>query len=164
VSAFPNAAASKMGNVIVNPGSAAIGAVETYLRCPAWWLLDMSPFWGFPALRGSTVVIPGVDGTLGFQRRIDQGVYTAPLQVTGDVDASAVAPSASHFTQLRDNLDYLWENVGTPPVGATRSARLVLPDYTTIDFEGQFALTLVSQSITDAALIVDVTVPAGRIA
>lgn len=166
MSGFPASSASKMGNLIVNPGSSTPGALETYLREPRWWLLDMSPFWGFPPLRGENLALPEVDGQRAYQHFLDQGVYSAPLRATGTCGASGVEPSGvaetRFFTQLRRNLDHLSANVHTP-VGTTRSARLTIPDMTAIDFEGQFALSLVKQTIADAGLVLDVTVPDGRI-
>lgn len=168
---FPSARASKMGNVIVNPGSSDPGAVETVLREPRWWILDMGALWDFPALRGGAdqnAILPGQEGRFGLEQILDQGTYVTGIRVTGESDASGVSPSGvsetRFFTQLRANLDWLYANVHTPPdSGATRSARLVFPDGSTVDFDGQFSLTGVAQSIIDAAMMLDITVPAGRI-
>jgi hypothetical protein len=166
---FPQPSASKAGNLIVNPGSSTPGALETYMREWRWWTESIAFLQGFPALRDGfedNAVVPGVDGRTAFASKIDQGTYVTGLRVTGVAGASGVAPSGTaeyrFLRQLRRNMDYLWTNVGTPPSGATRSARIVWDDGTTVNFSAQFRLTRVSQKGAEAGLMLDVVVPAGR--
>lgn len=169
MSGFPTV--SHGGNLIVNPGSSTPGSLQTYLRESRWWCLQMSPFTlGMPPLRSGgddNAVIPGEVGRYAFQQVLDQGTYVTAIRVTGECGASGIAPTGTDptrfLTQLRTNRNHLLANVHTP-VGITRSARLVLPDATTVDFDAQFALTLVDQKIAMASFMLDVVVPDGVIA
>lgn len=151
-----------MGNLVVNPSGASAGMFETPMRCSAWWITDLSPIWGFPALRGENQIVPGAPGRRAVQRRMDEGTYVMPLQVIGDVNASG-GTNANPFTGLRANLEHLWANVGDPSTGVTRLAKLILPDLSVIDgVDVQIRLSIVTQKIATCALLVEVTVPVGR--
>jgi hypothetical protein len=160
---------SKMGNLIVNPGSSTAGALETYMREWRWWVTEIGTFQGFPELRDGfddNAVVPGVDGRTAFEPKIDQGTYVTGLRVTGEVGVSGAAPSGvaeyRYLRQLRTNMTYLWTNVGSPS-GVTRTAQMVWEDGTTTNFSAQFRLTRVAQKGPEASLMLDVIVPAGRV-
>lgn len=171
MSGFPAPSASKMGNLIVNPGGVTPGALEVYLREWRWSLKGLGTFAiGGAALRegpDDNVIIPQAEGRRGYRQFLDQGVYTSTLRVTGEAGVSGVAPSgtnpARHLIQLRANWIHLRDNIHRPPSGATRAARLILPDATAIDFAGQFALSFITQRGAEASYILDVTVPDGMI-
>jgi len=151
-----------VGNLIVNPSGASAGLYETPMRCGAWWITDLSPVWGFPSLRGENMIIPGAPGRRAVQRRMDEGTYVMPMQVIGDVNVTGGTPS-SVAAGLRQNLEYLWSNVGDPSTGVTRLAKLILPDLPVIDgVEVQIRLSLVFRKVGRAGLLVEVTVPDGR--
>jgi hypothetical protein len=158
---FPAAAASHFGNLIVNPSGTNPGEYETYLRCPGWWALDLSPLWGFPAYRGDNLVIPHHTGRRINPKRIDQGVYTLELAITGVVNATG-GDNANAFVGLRTNLEWLWSNIGDPSTGDTRLAKLILPDASAITANCQFELALASLKGAEVRAMLDVIVPAGR--
>lgn len=161
---WPAAASSRGGNIIVNPSGTNPGITETHLRCAAWWVLDLSPAWGFPPLRGQNVVIPEDDGQRVYPTRIDQGVYTMPIQICGDVDRDASATPSGAIQGLRDNIGDLWENVFSPsPSASYREAILVEPNGNEIAFRAQFKAQLGRQQGSEAWAAFDMIVPAGRI-
>ena len=53
---LPQASASRMGNLIVNPSGVSPTATETTLRDRAWWILDLSPL-PVVTLRGESTLI-----------------------------------------------------------------------------------------------------------
>lgn len=156
---------SRMGNLVINPSGTNPGEIETYLRGPAWWLLDMSPMWGFPDLRGQDLIVPGAIGRRPNVRRIDETTYVMPFRIVGEITASgsATATPANPLQGLRANLDYLFENVHTPPSsGTTRTAKLLLPSAMPLEDEIHIAISLGAQTIADIKALVSVTVPGGR--
>lgn len=168
-SGFGPPSASKVGNLIVNPGSSTPGALETYIREWRWWATELTAFQAFPSLRDgfdNNAIIPQNDGRHAFGPILDQGTYVTGFRVTGECGASGVAPSGvaetRFFTQARQNLNYLHTNVHAPN-GVTRTARMVWEDASHVDFDAQFKLTYVEQKGIEITLMLDVTVPAGRI-
>lgn len=160
---MPFPTVSHAGNLIVNPSGTNPGEIETPLRWHAWWLTDLSPLWGFPALRGENVILPGFAGRHANPRRNDEGVYVMPLSVFGDVGATG-GVNANVLAGLETNLDYLYTNVGQGS-SVTRLAKLVKPSGVVIDgVEVQIRLSLVASKGLQAGVMVEVTVPAGRFA
>ncbi len=155
---------SRMGNLIINPGGVTPGTIETAMRGPAWWLLDLSQLWGFPDLRGSNVIIPGADGRRALRQRPDQSTYVLPLQMSGTITASgaATAVPADPLQGFCDNLDYLFANVGKPGTSPTRIVRRVAPNGSTVDTAAQIFLSLERQKGTEAWLRLALTIPRGR--
>lgn len=155
---------SRAGNIIVNPSGTDPGFVETPLRGNAWWILDLSPVWGFPQTIGDNIRIGGTNGRIPYPVDLDQGVYTMAIQVCGDVDRNASATPSGAIQGLRDNLSDLWANVGPAPYpSAYRDAILVEPDGTEIPCQIQTRLQLGRTKGSEAWVAIDVTVPSGRI-
>lgn len=150
-------------NLVINPSGASAGNYETTLRCASWWLLDLSPLMGFPDLRGTNAVIPGVAGQHPLPRRIDQGVYTLPLSVTGECNASG-GLYADVEIGLRTNLDFLWANVGKPPVtsSSSRVAKLVYPNGSVVLSNVQCRLIIGARTPEEYRAALELTVPTGR--
>src|SRR5690606_28639964 len=71
-------------------------------------------------------------GVIPHRRRITVTRHSLRLVVTGDVDENG-APNADSKSGLVENLDYLWDNVITPPTtgNSLRAASWVGPDAAT---------------------------------
>lgn len=112
-------------------GQLAIDGVA--MRCPAWTIVRLSPFWMPGQRRGQDRRIPNAPGVRANPRRWD--VTEVPLQIviTGKADRLGVAPEpctdAALIEQLEANVDYLRANVVDPyGVGdGTRQAVLTMP-------------------------------------
>lgn len=157
---FPTVTAA--GNFIVNPGSVATGLLETPLRGPAWWALGLSQAWGFPETTGTNIKIPGVAGKSAYPLIADELSFTLELRVLGECNRAGT-PNTDLLTGLLTNLDDLWTNVGNPPTTATRDAHLVKPDASTTSNVGaQFRMAIASMKASVATVLLDVTIPSGR--
>ena len=162
--AFPAASASKNGNLVVNPSGTNPGELETFLRCPPWWALDLSQIKGSPDYRGENTVVATQPGRAPNPLRMDQGTYVVNMRVCGEVDASSNLSVASAMLQtLDDNMDFLWDNVGAPPTGSsTRTAKLIRPDGSSVTDEVQFKLHTGEQKGIYRRAAFEVIVPGGR--
>lgn len=163
MSGLPVGSASQMGQLTINPdqGFASGGFAETPMRCPGWWLLDMSPLWGFPAQRGENLVIPGAQGRRPNPRRLDQAIYVMPIHIIGEVNVSG-GTYANPLQGLYENLRWLRDNVHALPAGSyTREASLTLPDTSELVADVQANLQLVSQRGAEADGIFELIIPTG---
>lgn len=111
-------------------GGLSIDGVD--LMTGAWAVLDLTPLWLTPNVRGVDRLIPGVDGVKPFRRRVTVTQHSLPFIVNGQVN-SAGAPYANPWIGLQTNLDVLRAGV-LDPTGATdgtRAATLTMPDGST---------------------------------
>jgi hypothetical protein len=106
----------------------------------AWTILDHSPLWGFPSMRGESTLYPQVEGRAANPRYVDETVYRLPFHITGALDPTG-SPYANPVMGLALNLDYLWEHVIQPDVD-TRTADLEMPDGTFRSGEVQLNLVV----------------------
>jgi len=147
----------------VNPSGTSPTATETYLRTPAWAILEMSDLLN-EQMRGDNALIPHAPGMKPYARILDQGTYVMPFEVVGDCDQNATATAGSPLAQLQANWHWLLTHVHGPVDGVTktRTVKLVNYDGTTKTAQAQFRLTIVKQRGTVYDVVLDVTVPAGR--
>lgn len=166
MTAFPDASASKMGNIVVNPSGTEPGEVEVFLRCPGWWILDMSQTLAMPDVRGgpdNNDVIPGVSGRLANVDLDDQGVYVFPMRMTGEVNATG-GDYPSALSGLKTNRDFLRANVDAqPPTGPTRVVKVIWPDGSSTLIDAQTKLTIGAQQAADLLAEFRMIVPQGAI-
>lgn len=158
---LPPASSSRAGRLIINPSGNAQGALETDLRCPAWWMLDLSSG-RFPAVRGQNVIVPKAIGKRAYTKRVSETAYVSTIYVCGDVDRNASATPSGALIGLDDNLDDLWTNVGDPGVLTTRVAKRVQADGTALTADCQCILDLVRQKGPHAWLTMDLILTRGR--
>lgn len=163
---LPYVAASRIGNLQINPSGTDPGELETDTRCPAWWVLDLSPLWGYPDERGQNRVIPGANGRRPYPRRKDETTYEMPMLIGGLTDRSGNPATGAPFEQLRSNIDFLRANVCGPWDGTTttRTAKLTLPDDSELTAQVQCRITLGAQNGEWIRAVLAVTVPAGGFA
>lgn len=135
---------------------------DVSLHTPAWSVLDLLPLWSFPPTRGSNVVIPGAAGKRAYRRRVDEMIALLQMLITGEVDQDDT-PYDDLMEGLQTNLEYLWENVVSPPSGATRTAVLTLPDGSTSTGPVQVGLELGEHTNGLVKAVLSVTVPSGRL-
>lgn len=144
-------------------GYSVVKPVSDSLYQP-WTIEDLSSLWGPPAVRGANTLIPGIEGRYANPRRVDETTYQLIMHITGAIDQSGT-PYSDPVMGLATNLDYLWDNVASPPTppDSTRSAVLTMPDDTTRDAEVQVQLQVGDLlGPYDKAAVLVVTVPAGR--
>lgn len=155
--------AYRMGNVIVNPSGVSPTATETYLRGPAWAILEMADLWN-ENLRGDNVLIPHAAGTKPYPKILDEGTYVMPFCIVGDCDRAGNATGSNPLDQLDDNWRWLLAHVQGPRDGITKTrvVKIVYPDGSSATAAGQFRLTIVKQRGSVLDVVVDLTVPAGR--
>lgn len=76
-----------------------------------WTILDLSPLWDDPDMRGASTLYPGVPGQSPNIRRLDETTYRVPgFQCTGVLDPDG-EPNANPAQGLKDNQAYLREHV-----------------------------------------------------
>lgn len=161
MSGFPSTYAR---NFVVNPSGTNPGALETYMRCGAWWALEL-PFKGMPDLRSGgddNLIVPEVDGRIPLQEFIDQGTYVIELRVCGAVNASGVntPASGSALTVLEQNIEFLKTNIGRPPAAITRTSKYIRP-WVTLTDDIQSRLRFGTQKGSEITAAWTVTVPGG---
>lgn len=148
------------GELIFNPGESN----ETSMHTPAWTILDLSPLWMPPQVRGTNVTLPGTPGRRPYPLRFDQTDYDLEMVISGAVDRhGALWPDP--IMGLYENLLYLSENVVepmTPPL-ATRPAELVAPDGSTLLTADVQVLSLERGTTTDEIMqaVLIIRIPAG---
>lgn len=163
---LPATSASRMGRLIVNPSGDDPGFLETEMRGPAWWLLDMSPLWGVPAERGENDLLPGVAGRAINPKRIDETTYVMAFHITGSVNVTGGAPAVNELAQLYANLAHLRANVCAPDptIAAFRDAKLILPDASEVSAQVQCRFDVVAQRGADIDAVFRITIPGGQFA
>lgn len=94
----------------------------------AWKVVDLSPLWEGPDVRGGDRLIPGAAGVRAYPRRATVSQRSLPMLVFGAVDQDG-APYPDPREGLETNFEYLRTNVADPTnLGAgTRVAVLHLP-------------------------------------
>lgn len=102
------------------------------LATPAWVVMDMSPLWDAPGLRGGDRRIPYEDGEQPLRRFLEPLRVVVPLLIRGDRDQDNAAYSNT-MIGLQTNLDYLRSNILTPSTSDPGTWPIVLhmPDSTT---------------------------------
>lgn len=149
-----------MGQLTINPSGTSPGELETNMRCPAWMLLEMAPFWDLPNLRGESIILPEEPGRYAFPQIVDETTFVAPLHIIGDADYSG-APNSDKGLGLWNNRVRLLDNVHTPS-GATRVAKLTLPGGGTKTADVRCSIKLGSQiALSDLKAVFTLTIPAG---
>lgn len=133
------------------------------MHTPAWSVLDLLPLWQFPATRGENILIPAVDGMLPTPRLIDQTTVQLEIAITGAVNLDGEA-NANPMIGLQENIDYLNDNIGSPPPlpDTTRPALLTMPDGSMRSADVQCVLLLRPLAGHDVDGLLVVTIPAGR--
>lgn len=149
-------------NLVPGQGELTVAGVSLCTR--AWCVLDLSPLWGIPDLRGQNTTLPSYAGRRPRPRRVDQTAYPLAFLITGAVDQDGDAHD-DPVMGLATNLDYLWDNVVSPPdpPATTRAAELTMPDDSTRTADVQIVLDpgeLVGAY--DKAGVLTLIVPAGR--
>jgi hypothetical protein len=157
------ASAYRMGNLVVNPSGTSPTATETYLRGPAWAILEMADLWN-EQMRGENALIPHAPGKKAYPRILDEGTYVLPFTVVGDCDRAGNATATNNLDQLDDNWRWLKTHVQGPTDGvtSTRVLKITYPDGSSAVAAGQMRLTIVKQRGTILDVVLDITVPAGR--
>lgn len=126
-----------MPNIITRDEYLEISTVP--LATPAWRILDLSPLWDGPQVRGDDLLIPGTAGVLTQPRRATVTRKVLPIAIFGEQDWEGNV-YADPFTGVRTNLDYLYTNVFAPvgtgdgtraathhlKSGATRTANIIV--------------------------------------
>lgn len=160
---LPLASASRMGNLIVNPSGVSPTATETYLRCPGWWILEMSDLDNL-AVRGDNTLIPHAPGLDPNPLIVDEATYVLPFCVVGDADRAGNATASNALVQLQSNWDWLLTHVAGPYDGIveTRTVKRVKADGSNQTGEGQFRLQIVKQRGSIYDVVLTLTLPAGR--
>ncbi len=163
---LPIPSASHFGNLIVNPSGTSPTATETYLRCPGWWVLDMSPLDNI-ALRGGSTLIPHAAGQDPNPLILDESVFTMPFLVVGDADRAGNATATATngpLIQLQSNFDWLLTHVAGPYDGVTetRQVKRLKVDGTAQTKPGQFHLEVVKQRGAIYDVVLTLTLPAGK--
>lgn len=99
---------------------------------PAWCMLDIVPLWMGGAVRGSDVLIPGVEGVIAYRRRFTVTQHSLPMLIAGEVDPTGAVVAAGPWVGLQGNIDYLRASVIDPTnVGdGTIPGSIVMPDGT----------------------------------
>jgi len=145
-------------------GYGALTINDVSMRTPAWLVLDLSPLWGFPDLRRGSTLVPGKAGRQPNPRRVDETTHQLPMQITGAVDHLG-AQHSDPIQGLKDNLDYLWENVLDPTIGTTVPAVLELPNGSELTADVQVQITVAElEGAYDKPAVLFLTIPAGRFA
>lgn len=117
-----------------------------------------------PAVRGEDRLLPGVAGVVPYPRRPTVTKRSVPVIVIGKVDHNG-AVNADYGIGLRNNLDYLQNQVALPPGGTgpfTYTATLHHPDGTTKTAQfvtEHMAVTL--QPGAQAKVVLDLSFPYG---
>lgn len=152
-----------MPGLIVPTATGELFINSISMHTPAWCVLDLLPLWAFPATRGGNVIVPGASGQRAYPRRIDETTYSLEMVIVGDVDQSG-DPYDNPLVGLQTNLEYLWDNVVSPPDAptATRPAELDMPDGSTRSDDVQVALELGRHGAHDVLAVLELTVPSGR--
>lgn len=150
-------------NLVVNPSGTSPTATETYLRGPAWAILEQVDVWN-QTLRGDNALIPHAPGMKPYPQIRDQAVYVMPFVIVGDSDRAGNATASNPFDQLDDNWRWLLTHVQGPSDGVTKTrvVKVIYPDGASALADGQFRLTIVKQRGSVLDVVVDLTVPAGR--
>lgn len=136
------------------------------LASPAWDIPDLTVLWYAHSVRGENLLLPSAPGQRGYPKRVDAGVYSMTLFVTGSADMFGTAfPDPWHG--LRNNLDVLWTNVFSPAVSATgtRPCTLEVPGGANRTADVQFLPLESAGDIDDptfVAFTMNLTIPAGR--
>lgn len=151
----------------MSQGTLTINSVA--MAGPAWKILDLSPLWGSPKLRGGDgVVIPGSSGRRTQPAYVDETVYLLDLVVFHRFNLSGT-PYADPENGLQTNVEYLYQQLVVASLSSTVSATLVWPSSSskTASVKCQLsepgrAGTHYGRAATKFTLYV--TVPAGRFA
>lgn len=146
----------------MSQGTLTINSIS--MSTPGWKVLDLSPLWGPPDLRGQNVVIPGTAGRHVRPRRVDETVYQLPMVIYHGFNVSGT-PYADPSNGLQTNVEYLYAQLVSASLTSTVSATLVWPSSTSKTAAVQCQLQLsdhYGNSATRAVLYL--TVPAGRFA
>lgn len=163
MTSLPYVAPFHMGMLTINPSASAVGFVETPMRHRAWWLLDMSPLYGFPAQKGENLDIPNIDGRRAYAKLNDETTIVLPLFVSGQVNRNGTPNGTSRLQGLIENLGDLRVNVHDPPPGggATRVAKLTHPDGTVVTADAQCRIEIIRQTAESAWCTLFLTIPEG---
>jgi hypothetical protein len=160
---LPIPSASRMGNIIVNPSGVSPTATETYLRGPAWWVLDLSPLDNV-ALRGESTLIPHAAGRDPNPLIVDEGTYVMPFVIVGDSDRAGNATASDGLIQLQSNWDWLLAHVMGPLDGITetRQVKRTRAGGASSTKPAEIHLEIVKQRGAIYDVVLTLTVPAGR--
>jgi len=105
-------------------GKYVINSVELHGPTSTWCrILNLETFRDGPELRGSDVLIPGLQGAKARRRRATATEHALVMVLAGDVD-HADEPYGDFTEGLASNLNYLHANVIDPPTttAGTRSS------------------------------------------
>lgn len=150
--------------LVVLAGQGGLTIDDVDMLTAGWLALDLSPLEGMAALRGQNRILPGASGRRARRRRIDQTSVDIPMWITGAWDPIGAAPHSDPVLGLALNLDYLWDNVASPPAGETRTAVRTMSDASTRTAPVQVTLTVGELvGAYDKPAILTITVPRGRL-
>lgn len=116
-----------MPDVILETEYVEINGVP--LATPAWMVMDLSPLWDVPGVRGSDRRIPYAEGEQPLRRIYDAKRVVLPLLIFGEANRANV-PYADHRVGLLTNFDELVAEVADPdaaPDPGTKLLRLFMP-------------------------------------
>lgn len=150
--------------LIVDLGQGDLALDDVGMLTAGWLALDLSPLEHFPPLRGTNRILSGAAGRRARRKRVDQNSVDLPMWITGAWNPIEDEPHDDPVLGLVLNLDYLWENVASPPSGATRTAVRTLTDLSTRTAPVQVAITVGDKvGEYDKPAILTITVPRGRL-
>lgn len=128
---------------------------------PGWRPVNLEVLWQPPPNRGTNRVVPGVAGSLARRRVQTERRVDVLLLIGGQVD-QAGTPHSDPTEGLVANIDTIWTIV-EPPVDATRTSIVTMPDGTTrtaeIQVEAMTDAAKAGPNLARAALTI--TIPAG---
>jgi hypothetical protein len=139
-------------NVTAAQADGLLSVDSVSMQTPAWCVVSVSPLWGFNALRGDDLLIPGRVGLVAMTRRFTETTVALQMVVDGRTDSAGV-PHSHPRNGLRLNLASLRSLTGgmpksvvlTAPGGGavfTRSAHVGLEMGDETRFTARAALTL----------------------
>lgn len=162
---LPVYTASEMGRLQINPGSSTPGFLDTDLRCPAWWVTDLSGLYVPGDLKGEDIDVPFAGGDIATPWLPAATTVPLELHVVGEVDRAGT-PASNPLAGLEANLADLAANVHGPRDGttATRAATLTTPGGNTLDAQVRCTLTILRQKYADAWCVLSVKIMGGEFA
>jgi hypothetical protein len=141
------------------------------MKTRAWTCPDLTPLWLPTAVRGSDVIIPGMDGVLPYRRRRTVTQYALDFRIAGISDMNGLVTTGTgngveEFAQLEWNLHYLRQNVidprTSPNLDGTVPGVLTMPSgdlrYADVHVLGFTVNARVSHVLQG---VLDISIPAG---
>lgn len=135
------------------------------LRCPAWWVTDLTQLYQGGARRGADRVIPATTGVRPYRRRRTATAYPLPMVILGDVDVDGLT-HADVWSGWQANYELLHDELIVDP-GSVEGTRLAT--FTTADGSvrsGQVHVLAIDLGLVQegrAKATLQLSIPSGRL-